>query len=494
MPEATGTLTAGECWRQLAEVVEGDLPGLAEVLRPLKPPIPMALVLNPKTWEDTQPSTPELVQFVTGGRQFILKRRMHRMFPDLPDTLDMPQSQEAAEPEQEQLNGHHREDLEERSIVFAQQAPKGSMPLGGWWAKPQKVDLRNLIEHPPAPRFWFRQDWLTPGPMLVAGGGGLGKSMLVQQEATLAAMGAPFFTQDTAAYRSLVWSCEDDITELERRQVRICDHHELSLDSLADSTNLHIESRKGCDNALMKDMRGQLVVTPLLHELREQVNDLAVDVLWIDNAAHAFLGNHDDRVQVTAFVNALGALVSGRPFTVVIVAHPGRQTASEFGGSAAWENAVRMRWHFGDKLPDAKPYEETDESTATVRYLSKRKSNYAEKDVVRFTMQQGLLMPEERQEPGSFVHAITERKADEAVLHGFTKLQGMGIRTTDGKTSPDFLPLQMMSKGLGEGLSKRDLIKAMDRQMTRGVLARVVVGRHANRSEKYGLSLKESVL
>ncbi|MFC5608195.1 DnaB-like helicase N-terminal domain-containing protein [Variovorax soli] len=358
------------------------------------------------------------------------------------------------------------------------------------WAEPARVDLTAVAVRGAPERFWFRRDWMTTGPMLLAGAGGMGKSLLVQQEATLGAMGAPFFGQACEPYKSLLWCCEDDVDELERRQLRICQHHEVDLAKLADTGRLLIECRKGSDNALMEELGGRLLPTPQLALLREQVNDLGVEVLWLDNAAHVFLGDHDNRVAVTTFVNALGALVGGRPFMVAIVTHPARARDSEWSGSVAWEAAVRMRWFFGDKLPDQKDAD-AEGSASNVRFLARRKTNYSARDYARFITREGLLVPDIAPTSG-LLSALTDRHTEDLVLRGFTALEAIGVRTTDGVTSPDFLPRQIMAKGWAEGLTKNELSRAMNRLMGRGVLVRAVIGQHANRSQKYGLIRKDS--
>jgi hypothetical protein len=361
--------------------------------------------------------------------------------------------------------------------------------------QPSPLDLAALACQEPPARHWFRTDWLSTGVTLFAGAGGAGKSGLAQHEATAATLGRAYFAPAPTAYSSLVWNCEDAHDDMWRRQVRICDHEQIEMSSLAG--RLHLVSRYGCDNALMAEVtRGQLVSTTLMDELREQVNDLNVDALWLDNVAHLFLGSHDDRTQVTSFINRLNGLVRGRPFAVVLMAHVSRAHGSEYSGSVAWENAARMRWYLGQSLPDQPQHEDSVGQNQHVRFLAKRKSNYSARDHVRFTMQDGLLVPDDvaRTSVGGLAAVIDERRAEEICLAGFHTLVAMGIRTTDGKTSPDYLPSQIVAKSLGCGYSKRDIGAAMNRLMTKGVFLRAVVGKHTNRSPKFGLVVKDEEL
>lgn len=351
------------------------------------------------------------------------------------------------------------------------------------------LDFRSLAGKKAPARHWFRQDWLGSGMTLLPGKGGEGKSGLAQHEATCGALGRPYFSGECDPYKSLVWNCEDEHDDLWRRQERICAYEEIDIDTLAD--RMVVESRYGCDNALMAEVRGELLRTRLLEDLRQQVNDHQIDVLWLDNAAHALAGNHDDRAQVTQFINALNGLVTGRPFAVVVLAHVSRAQGSEFTGSVAWENAARMRWYLGSKLPDQQSDGDSDQGGADLRYLCKRKSNYSARDYVRFSMHDGLLVPDAMQagHVGGLVSALDEQRADELCIAGFKSLRTMGLHPTDGKTSPDYLPSQIAAKGLASGYSKSDIARAMNRLMARGTFSRGVVGKYANRSPKEGLVL-----
>lgn len=358
-------------------------------------------------------------------------------------------------------------------------------------AKPRTLAFDQLAPHRAPPRHWFRADWLGAGVTLFPGKGGEGKSTLAQHEATCGGLGRAYFVGESPPYRSLLWNCEDEHDDVWRRQEQICDHEQLEMASLVD--RLFLVSRYGCDNALMAESHGALVATRLFDELQQQVNDLAIDVLWLDNIAHLLAGDHDDRTHATQFINALNSLVVGRPFGVVLLAHVARAQGSEYTGSAAWENAARMRWFLGPRLPD-QPFDIAEEVAPTdVRYLCKRKSNYSARDYAKFTMRAGLMVPEQvdGERLVGLMSAAEEARADQLCVAGFKSLQGMGIQTTDGKTSPDYLPSQIAAKSLAPGYTKADLARAMNRLMTRGVFVRREVGRYANRSPKFGLALSE---
>ncbi len=353
----------------------------------------------------------------------------------------------------------------------------------------RRLDLRDLACQSAPPRPWVRSRWLGAGVTLLAGAGGHGKSTLVQHEATCGALGRPYFTEACEPYRSLVWNCEDGHDDLWRRQESICAHERIDFLELADLEKLHIESRVGCDNALMVSVNRSLCTTPLMTELHQQVNDLRVDVLWLDNAAHFLAADHDNRTEVTAFVNALNGLVTGRLFSIVITGHISRAEGSEFTGSVAWENASRMRWYLGKKLPDQRGDDAGDGQADATRFLANRKSNYSAADHVKLTMTDaGLLVPISAPgHVGAIAARLDEEHAEAAVIAGFTKLAGMGIAATDSANSGDNLCKQMIAKGLSQGHTRADLTRALNRLMQRGEFSRGVVGHYANRTPKPGL-------
>jgi RecA-family ATPase len=282
--------------------------------------------------------------------------------------------------------------------------------------------------------------------------------------------------------RSLTWSCEENRDEIWRNQAAINAHFGLTM---ADLMGLHIVPRRGEENTLLCHVYGVPTLTPLYETLREQVNDLKADVLVLDNIAQVYGGALNDPHQVTMFVNALVGLVTDRPFAPVLLGHVAKSPGSEFSGSAAWENAVRMRWYLGPTLPDQKQGDEPADNPDVV-YLARRKANFTGKDWLRLKFQAGVLVPDMPQ-GGRFDQAYRDDAADRVVLSAMTKLSAMGITATDGKTSPDYLPKQVLAKKLGENHTREELTSAMNRLMANGQLKRAVIGQYANRANRYGL-------
>jgi Bifunctional DNA primase/polymerase, N-terminal/AAA domain/Primase C terminal 2 (PriCT-2) len=343
------------------------------------------------------------------------------------------------------------------------------------------IDLEG--KQPPT-RTWLVNHWLTYGITLLAGRGGIGKSMIAQTVGTALVIGRPFIDEVAVPQTVLMWACEDDHDEVWRRQIAI---NQLLGCTMKDIEGRFIvESRLGCPNSMWTMAFGALTAGPALKEWHEQINDLGAGVAILDNIAHAFGGNENDRHHVTSFVNGL-ASVTERPLATLLLGHVARSQGSEFAGSAAWENAARMRWLFDVRLPDSKP-DDGQEPEPDVRYLAKRKANYSTNDWRRFTYRDGVFAPDSA--PGIAINYAAQSRKDDArrcVLSGLRKIVDSGLSATASTASPDYLPKLIVRMRLAEDYTQRELAEGMAALLIAGKLRNEVVGQYANRSPKKGL-------
>jgi hypothetical protein len=347
------------------------------------------------------------------------------------------------------------------------------------------LDWKILADGEPPPRNWAMTGWFGMGHATLLGGvGGIGKSLLAQQIGSALGLGVSFIGEVPRARTVLYWAAEDDHDELWRRQIAIAAHLQAPLESFAGK--LLVESFVDRDCTLMDcgDFGGRLIGTPMLDELRDQVADYGADVVILDNVARLFGGKEADRGHVTRFVsNVVGACHGA---AVMLLAHPGRATGSEFSGSSAWEASVRTRLYLGDRPPD-QPLDDEPDPNSTIRYLARRKRNYAGPDMRTLHFRDGVLVPEEIDGESWLVDGMREKKADRVVLDGLRKLLTMNLAPTDGTNSPMFLPRLILEYKLGDGLTRKELADAMRRHMTDHRLQRVQVGLYQNRTPRYGL-------
>ena len=238
-------------------------------------------------------------------------------------------------------------------------------------------------------RLWIVEDLVPAGGVtLLSGDGGLGKSLLVQQLATAAALGRGWIGLPVRPCRVLALFCEDDLDELQRRQRDICRYYDCGFEHLE---NLHLCSRAG-DGAILMDFNrrtdeGQ--ITELYGQIVTYVRHHRIELVVIDTAADVFSGNENARPQVRAFIQRLRHLARDSGGAVVLTSHPsvaGLQNGSGISGSTAWHNSVRSRLYF-HRVKD-------DEDSNGERLLKTMKSNYGRLgDTVRVRWQDGVFVP-----------------------------------------------------------------------------------------------------
>lgn len=346
---------------------------------------------------------------------------------------------------------------------------------------------RDLAGREPPARRWVINGWLGYGhTTLLVGSGGIGKTLIAQQLGSALALGVPQYIDDIPApARVLMWACEDDHDELWRRQVQIARYFDAGLDAFAE--NLYIVPRAGHDNVVASTEFGKLQFTGLERHLAEQVKDYKADLVILDNAAQTYGGNENDRHSVTVFLNGLSGFL-GRERALLLLAHPSRAQGSEFSGSGAWENVARTRLYLGPKLPGdtSKPTEDAPEAE-DCRYLCRRKGNYSAKDWRRFTLQNGVLVPD--QASGGLVASIRADQALDIVLKGLQSLTDKGLEASEGGRSPNYLPKLLLEYKLGGGRNRSELSAAMRALILDGRITKTIVGRNSNRNPRYGLQL-----
>jgi RecA-family ATPase len=125
--------------------------------------------------------------------------------------------------------------------------------------------------------------------------------------------------------------------------------------------------RGALDNALgAEGPDGEFVLSPAYHRLAAMIRRTGAKLVALDNVAHLFTGNENDRGAVTRFVNALNRLAGDSGAAVILLGHPNK-AGDSYSGSTAWLNAVRSQFTIEHDL-------QSDMRTLTVG-----KANYARK-------------------------------------------------------------------------------------------------------------------
>jgi hypothetical protein len=387
------------------------------------------------------------------------------------------------------VGGTELPDPDEIPLEAYAEEPRSSRKSGNGHQTEQPVSVRSPIawdrlegREPPA-REWIIPHWIPAGhTTLLAGRGGIGKTLLAQHIGAALALGFEYI-EPLEPRRVLMWAGEDDEAELWRRQVNICSWMQKPLSALTERYYLH--SYAGADITLMAPIFGALMSTPMLAELRRQVQDYRAEVVILDNIARLFGGSENDRHAVTTFC----ALVQGAcaPAAVLLLAHPAKATGSEYSGSTAWEGAVRARLYLSDRPPDQGPVDDDAPIDDRVRYLSRRKANYSARDIRKLAYADGVLIPDAA-EPATVAMRGGELTKD-IVRRAVQKLAELGTYGTASTASPNYLPRLAKRFGLLETATTKTFGAAMCAMIMAGELVSREVGKYQNRTPREGLVL-----
>jgi len=339
----------------------------------------------------------------------------------------------------------------ERMISGARRKGFGAQTEGD--GPPEYARLDNLDSDPPPPRQWVIAKWLPRRAVTAMfGGGGIGKSLLVQQIATQVANGLECLGQQVTPGAVLAYLCEDDNDELRRRQCEILAH---LWRSPGDSSNgLHLQGRAGLDNVMMTFGPDRLALHgSFLSVVERECERIRPVLLILDNIAQLFGGIENDRHEVTVFANFLTGIARRFNCAVLILGHVAKAQGSEFSGSTAWEAAVRARLWM-ERREDGRIE------------LHRRKANYAERDSILLEYRNGALAVVDKTaaHPGESLMTAHAERAVLAALDTLTKRQ---IATSQAPNATTYLPRLAAKQGLLNGttipVASRALASLIDR-------------------------------
>lgn len=246
-----------------------------------------------------------------------------------------------------------------RSLRPVQIEPKAMLPL---------ADLTAWSERPATPKPFLMAGFVPANEVtLLTGPGGGNKSTFGQQLATCAAAGLPMLGVAVQPGKALYVTCEDDDDRLHWMQQHIGRALGVEMGDLAG--NLFLSSLRGrTGNELASfDRDGKLQAEALYETLRATIRATGAGLVVLDNLAHLFVGNENDRGQVTAFVNLLYSLCRDLGATIILIGHPNK-AGDSYSGSTAWLNAVRSQ------IVIERPEDAIDPDVRTARL---GKANYA---------------------------------------------------------------------------------------------------------------------
>lgn len=349
------------------------------------------------------------------------------------------------------------------------------------------IDLLTLPEDPPA-REWILPDYIpVNSATYLTGAGSAGKSLLAQQLCTALAAGVPFLGIEAGQCPTIYLTCEDAPDELHRRQNAI--NRALGTGYPALARKLHLVSLVDqLDNALGRfNDDGTLRPSDLYDKLLSTAHLTASRLIVLDNVAHLFAGNENDRHHVAAFVGLLNRLAIDIAGGVLLIGHPNKSGAA-FSGSTAWENQVRSRLFL--EVP-VDPNEGCIDRDA--RKLSRGKSNYAANgESIEFRWHEWAYvrpvdLPEDlRTEIAANFQATHDNEVFLACLRELTRRQ-QGV--SDNVSARTYAPSVFAQMPEAKGVSKARLVAAMDRLFRIDAIERGFLWRH-DRKDRFGLREK----
>lgn len=312
------------------------------------------------------------------------------------------------------------------------------------------------------PRPWIVENWLPSRAVtLLAGDGGTGKSLMVQQWLSALSQGLSFMgVRGVQPVRCLYVNCEDERDELQRRQEDIARSLDRQMATFAG--DMTISPRLGHpDNSLGNfDHAGRFIPGDLLLAVKAACAAHRYRVVALDNVAHLFTGNENIRGEVTAFLNALSRLALEIDGAVILLGHPSKADGSEYSGSTAWENGVRNRLYL------ARPDDGDGNTLDNRRTLSRNKANLASiGDKLKMVWHAGAFYP-----PGA-VEAETGREAlaEVAFLACLDKKTSQGVNVSESVNAADkYAPRLFATMPEAAGIGKKALELAMQRLFDAG--------------------------
>ncbi len=347
------------------------------------------------------------------------------------------------------------------------------------------LDLTALALTSPTAREFALERFIPRGEVtLFTGAGGAGKSLFGQQLCTCIAAGVPFLGLAAMHGPALYLTAEDDERELHWRQ----EHIARRLGVAFDQPGLHLASLRGrLGNELCTfDREGRLKPSPAFALLANTIRATGAQFVVLDNVAHLFTGNENDRGQVTQFANLLNRLASETRATIVLAAHPNK-AGDTFSGSTAWLNAVRSQVIIDWPRDGSGTILDAD-----ARVLKLGKANYARiGEVHEFRWHDFALVREDDLPKEEWTElADLEAEGDDA-----TFLQCLALRNAQSRPvsesvcSRTFAPKVFAEMEPGRRVGRPRLEAAMERLFAAGVIEVGFVCR-VDRKDRSGVRLK----
>ena len=331
------------------------------------------------------------------------------------------------------------------------------------------ISAAQLLEKPAPKRAWFVDPYIPHKEVtLLAGDGGIGKSLIGLQLCGAAASGREWMGIATRSCTAVFVSCEDDKDELHYRIEKLQAH-----EPTAKLDRLYIIDRAGKNNVLAAPERdGVLRSTPLLHSVEVWVRRLKAELLVLDAAADLYGGEENNRAQVRTFIQLLRGIALRNDCAILLLSHPsvdGMKTGRYYSGSTALNNSVRSRLYFSAPSPSE------GEADTDARILELMKSNRAQRGFkLCLRWKNGVFVPE-----GTGENVARKMEIGVAADEMFLKLldeRNSQKRHVSDRPGINFAPKVFEGHPAANGITRDQFRHAMERLFTASRISVEVVG------------------
>ncbi|MGQ0277528.1 AAA family ATPase [Sphingopyxis sp. Q841] len=347
------------------------------------------------------------------------------------------------------------------------------------------LDLVTLASTEPHPKEFVIPGFAPAGEVtLFTGPGSSGKSLLSQQLGTGAAVGVETLRLELEQANTIYLTCEDDEAQLHWRQAHICAALDIPMESLAGK--LHLVTLRGTLGIELCTFAkgGFFTLARAYHRLAALIEQTGAKLVFLDNVAHLFTGNENDRGDVTRFLNALNRLASQTGAAIVLLGHPNKQhsqgfkAGNQYSGSTAWQNAVRSQITL-----------DHDQGTG-LRTLSISKANYSPTDqTIRFFFINWAFVHVD-DAPADIGRAAAQAmlaRQDDARFLSCLRERTRQQRAVSERSAANYAPTVFAQMTESEGIGKERLRAALDRLWKAGRIERGELWKGSDRKMVVGI-------
>lgn len=312
-------------------------------------------------------------------------------------------------------------------------------------------------------REWFIEGLIPHRQVtILAGDGGVGKSLLALQFGAASALGVATAGYAPTPGRVLYLGAEDEESEFHRRLADIVRGHERQLSDLGD---FRLIPMANADALLaVPDKAGVMRPTVVWTQLCDLAREFRPGFIVLDTVADLFGGDEIKRGQARQFVGMLRRLAIDLDCSVVLLAHPsqeGIRSGSGSSGSTGWKNSSRSMLYLW------RP-EGNEEVDPDLRILGTKKINYGKVgNETKLRWEHGCFVAETT--ASSPAVGLINRKAEKTFIDLLRIFARTG-QNVGASAGTNYAPAKMAKHNAANGLSKKALESAMQRLLEDGTI------------------------